>query len=539
LVEQAALLPHDGRVVVARFSHAGRHLATATTGGRLGLWDVATGDSLLSIKAHEQRINFVDFAPDDGSIVTASDDSRIGVFTPQGASWRKGGLVDSQYLTGHQRAVGVARFVPPGSRVVSASFDNTVRLWGLAGGTEIAVFQGHVDSVSSVEVSSDGHHILTGSVDGTARVWDLKQSPRVGVLRGHAGIIFEGSFDLAGSRVVTASQDNTARIWQVDSGAMLARLQGHSRWVRSARFSHRGDEVVTASDDGVVKVWRWLTEGGVSQQSLNAGNGRQVWAEFSRDDTRVVAVGRTEHSASLWSTESASEPIAWLRHGNHVNAARFSPDGSLIATASEDGTVRLWDARDGFSRAVLLGHTKNVDTVAFDAEGARLVSASEDGQALVWSVKEARRTATISHGSPVAWAHLSPSGQHVITGSMDGRAGLWLASDGSLLEWITDEPEEVIAGAFSHNGRWIVTTAGTMARLWRFDGRSVRKHLDLRDHTGAILAVHFSPDDKHILTVGADFEARLWPVLEDDDLRAALRTATLYCPGADNPVLSR
>jgi len=65
-----------------------------------------------------------------------------------------------------------AAFNPDGSHIVTASEDNTARIWDAASGTEIAVLRGHDSAVNSAAFSPDGSRIVTASNDKTARIWD-------------------------------------------------------------------------------------------------------------------------------------------------------------------------------------------------------------------------------------------------------------------------------------------------------------------------------------------------------------------------------
>jgi WD40 repeat protein len=57
--------------------------------------------------------------------------------------------------------------------VVSASEDQSVRLWDVANRQEVCRFLGHQGPVRCVAVSPDGNLCLSGSTDGTLRVWRL------------------------------------------------------------------------------------------------------------------------------------------------------------------------------------------------------------------------------------------------------------------------------------------------------------------------------------------------------------------------------
>lgn len=65
-----------------------------------------------------------------------------------------------------------AAFSPDGRRLLSASGDQTLRLWDAETGPEIRSFAGHQSAVASVAFSPDGQRLLSGSHDGTLRLWD-------------------------------------------------------------------------------------------------------------------------------------------------------------------------------------------------------------------------------------------------------------------------------------------------------------------------------------------------------------------------------
>ena len=98
-------------------------------------------------------------------------------------------IVEIAVLRGHDELVYSAAFSPDGSRIVTASFDKTARIWDAATGKEIAVLRGHEDDVNSAAFSPDGSRIVTASDDKTARIWDAASGKEIAVLRGHEGTV--------------------------------------------------------------------------------------------------------------------------------------------------------------------------------------------------------------------------------------------------------------------------------------------------------------------------------------------------------------
>ena len=88
-------------------------------------------------------------------------------------------------LSGHTAPVSSAAYSPDGKQIVTASWDQTARIWDAATGQEVRTLSGHTDAVNSAAYSPDGQPIVTASDDGTARIWDAATGRKLRTLSGH------------------------------------------------------------------------------------------------------------------------------------------------------------------------------------------------------------------------------------------------------------------------------------------------------------------------------------------------------------------
>ena len=80
--------------------------------------------------------------------------------------------------------------------------------------------------MTAVAWSADGTRVATASDDNTARVWDARTGQAVGAPLQHQGTVTAVAWSPDGTRVATASVDNTARVWDARTGqAVGAPLQ--------------------------------------------------------------------------------------------------------------------------------------------------------------------------------------------------------------------------------------------------------------------------------------------------------------------------
>jgi WD40 repeat protein len=129
-------------------------------------------------------------------------------------------------------------FSPDGHRIVSGSYDNTVRVWDADTGKPVGQpLTGHIMAVLSVAFSPDGKLIASGSMDNSVRLWDAVTGRPVGQpLPGHTAFVFSVVFSPDGTTIVSGGGDNTLRVWPTypdPASAMCAKLttnMSHKQW---------------------------------------------------------------------------------------------------------------------------------------------------------------------------------------------------------------------------------------------------------------------------------------------------------------------
>ena len=413
-------------------------------------------------------------------------------------------------LSGHTALVWRAVFSPDGQRILTASLDNTARLWD-ASGQPLATLSGHTALIWSAVFSPDGQRILTASLDNTARLWDASAQP-LATLTGHTAQVYSAVFSPDGQRILTASADNMARLWDT-TGQPLATLKGDMARVWSAVFSPDGQRILTASDNKTAQLWDTT---GQSLATFKGHTDAVRSAVFSPDGQRILTAS-ADNTARLW--DATGKLLVTLKgHGGAVYSAVFSPDGQHILTASGDNTARLWDAT-GKLLVTLTGHTARVWSAVFSPDGQRILTASDDGTARLWDTTGQFLTILKGHASVVYSAVFSPDGQRILTASGDNTARLWNAATGQPFTVLTGHSSTVNSAEFSPDGQRILTaSADNTAWLWDATGQILAT---LKGHTSYVYTAVFSPDGTRILTASWDGTARQYLVHSEDLRRAA------------------
>jgi WD40 repeat protein len=124
--EQQALRGDLGNVCGCASSPDGKVLAAAGADGRVGLWNVATGDPIRTWQASRYFLLTTAFSPDGRTLATTELDGPISLW--ETATGMRRGL-----LHGDQGFIDVVAFSPRGDRLYSGGHDGTVLAWDLTG----------------------------------------------------------------------------------------------------------------------------------------------------------------------------------------------------------------------------------------------------------------------------------------------------------------------------------------------------------------------------------------------------------------------
>jgi len=290
----------------------------------------------------------------------------------------------------------------------------------------------HERLVRSIQVHPDGRRVLTASFDGTVRVSWIDPAPdaMTFVLK-HRGAVMDACFSGDGQWILSASQDRTARIWDANSGLPKGPSFSHSTPVMLAVFGGDGRHAATASMDGVVTVWDSLS--GQRIISFPKADGPPAWIGFSPGgEVLATAFG---NQMLLWDWREARLALPPLEHDGKVWTGDFSSDGRLLAVGSRaKGAVLVWSAEDGKPVSPVLRHYREVNSVRFSPNGQSLLTASVDGTARVWKTSDWQELfPPLRHNAEVKAAIYNNDGSLIATASIDGSARIWDARTGSPL----------------------------------------------------------------------------------------------------------
>ncbi|WP_165228568.1 WD40 repeat domain-containing serine/threonine protein kinase [Aquisphaera insulae] len=423
------------------FDPTGRTVVAIAEGGKLHLWDWATGRARVLIPDDLDRsrsgVHF-GFSPDGRLLTTGATGNpggdqplllwdmksgrRLGalaygdhhlprdhLFTPDGRSvvlnlgrspqiWHFNPMPEPPQPAGHRDETWALAFSPDGSLLATGSDDEknpegvTIKLWDPATGRLVRAWDGGPGTVASLAFSPDGKTLASGHIEtgDNLRTWDVATGKPMQTHRGHMQRVRAVAFSPNGSMLAAAggqklspNEDWQVRVWEAATFRGLRSLTGHENTVHAIAFSPDGRTLASADSDGVVRTWDAATGSAPATRRGAAPIAGIAFAPGGRtlavaDESGVVTLLDPDGLAVRSTIRGATDRLLGLA---------YAPDGRSIATCGRSGVIRLWDALTGQELLVLKGHKAQVNAVAFSPDGSTLASCSHDGEVHLWRAR--------------------------------------------------------------------------------------------------------------------------------------------------------
>lgn len=499
------------------FSSDARLFASTARSGELGIvriWRIdhssGTAEPVGRPLVHDEEVVSITFNSNGTRIATASRDNTARLWDP---------------ITGetcgeamrHLEGVSVVTFSPDGTRVATGSFDGTARLWNAGNGRPVTEPLRHQGPVQTVAFGPDGSLLATGSLDGSVRVWNAVNGQLQGWPLLHLGDITGVSFSRDGRLLASASTGGSARVWNIAAAKPEAvRLLAHDSRVYSLAVSPKdGRFLLTGSGDGSVRLWNWDT--GELALGPWRQSGEVLSVALSRDDDVLACgpCGPARNKVELRNV-ATGEPIgAPLATRSVLQVLALSPNGKLLATGTANGTVQLWDTTSNRRHGRALQYSSGrpslaITALAFSSDGKLVACGSADRTVHIWDVDSMQsHCPPLWHDGPLDALAFSPDRKRLATVSRDLAIRFWDTVTGQSLPQ-TIRPRAVVqAMAFSPDGKLLATaSADGAARLWELDTGLLCG--EPFTHDAFATAVAFNPNGDWLATASFDKTARIW-----------------------------
>ena len=537
------------------FSPDGKRLAGACADRVVRVWEVSSGNELLSIKGHVGPfVTQVAFSPDGTRLASAGaapNNFRGGLQPDEVCVWDAS---NGNELHRFKEAGLSVAFSPDGKQFASYSLHRVgptaaylLRVWETVTGKVLfthSFLSGENDSRGTIVYSPDGKLIVTAQYD-KIKLWDAKTGEEVRVLSGQAAVF---AFSPDSAQIASGGHDETIRVWDVNTGQERRIYRGHQGPVNNLAFSPKDHLLASAGHDQTVRIWDTRQPQGARELPGIPKSARAV--ALSPDHKTVASISS---EGLFWDSVSLSDARTgkFIRSldksialpGARRDSLKFFPDGRRLAVARLAGVVEIWDTTSGRTTARLAGRADRIHCLEFSVNGQLMATygrpqatfardgihypdKGQDGTVRLWDVATGKQFSSLTIKRMIVKAlSFSPDGTRLAVVGVGapkgdlvqpGIAQVWDIASGEVALRLGGADGSahrlpVADVAFSPDGRRLATASWSeTVKIW--DAADGKELFRLRGHSSYIEGITFSPDGHRLASVGIDRLVKLWDV---------------------------
>jgi hypothetical protein len=250
-LEPLGILPFaEGQPVDVKFSRSGKLLVASggrgAKSGRIAVWDVLTGDRLMTVGEECDTILAADIRADQSQVAFGGPSRLVKIW-----STKTGDL--QHKIKKHTDWVTAVAFSPNGHLLATADRNGGISLWDPDNAQELFTLGGHKSAVTALSWRADAKVLASASEDGTVKLWETKEGKQVKSWTAHASGVLSVSYALDGG-FVTCGRDNAVTLWDA-AGGKARDLEPFCDLPLRAVFNPDGKRVFATDFAGHVAVW--------------------------------------------------------------------------------------------------------------------------------------------------------------------------------------------------------------------------------------------------------------------------------------------
>ena len=440
-----ALLDTARGTSAVAFAADSRWILTYTFVENLKVWDVQSGTCVTQIEIPDKQQCPRPVFSQDGQRITVASYERNGkIYT-----WcaHTGTQLNATEI-GETYGIYPFLFSPntkllAGRKRETDSDPESILVWQVETGEQIACFTGYSERMSNLCFSPDGKYLAAGSAEGTMRIWDI-ESGQLAITHTDYGDtqIFPYYSPEAGLIAAVISK-HEVEVWHIDRDEKIDTFE-HRGDSWHVCFSGDGSQLAVASPSEI-KIWTKGNNSGVPMLSTLHGHIPTMDTLVFSSDEKTLAAGFWRDNVLLWDVASrrSYRPDGEKLPGTSHNVYR-SPNGKIISINASGNNLNVQEVGKGEPIAELIGPERGLGRAkAFSPTGHRIASADKNDNIHIWERSGGeswKKRTTISNDEEFTYGLLasptglafSPDGKRLasISRSRDWKACLWDVDSG-------------------------------------------------------------------------------------------------------------
>lgn len=249
--------------------------------------------------------------------------------------------------------------------------------------SKIAHFTGHKGSIFSLCEGLHEHTFFSGADDGYVVEWNMDTKGDGRLLVQVNRPVYAMYLQVEKSRLLCGTASGNLHVIDLELRKEMRNIEAHTLGLFDIKAV--GDIVITAGGNGVVCIWDKETLVLLRALPVSDKSARVIAVH---PDGKEFAVGFSDYSIRVFSTETLQQVFDFQAHTNSVFALTYSPDGRFLYSGGRDVMLRSWNTHNAFEKNLdIPAHTLHINAISFSPSGEHFATVSMDKTLKIWNAR--------------------------------------------------------------------------------------------------------------------------------------------------------
>ncbi|OJJ16380.1 hypothetical protein BKI52_34390 [marine bacterium AO1-C] len=506
---------HNSHVTVLKFSKDGKRLYSGSY-REMKVWDVASkkllfeqNDKRKSYKdmLFKHNVNAIVFSPNNKIFATGSSRTSGGgdIYLWDARTFK---ILKHFDLTGTKSYATALMFGKNGKVLYNTGSFGMVLGWNIKTGKVESSFENAGQGYPCPCGFSPDKKYVYSACSSKWSIQDIQSGKSIYTLRkstfGYSSI----AFNITNQTFAVAAQDlkehYVINLYYAQTGRFIRSLKGYPGQITSVQFSHDNFKIASGNYQRPTRVWE-----------INGGGGFKNFAEgtyskrgditstvaFSNDDK--VLYNGIQGRIYAWKTKNG-QMIRRIMKGSHERRnIVLTPDGKTIL--HNNGSAQLWDSKTG--KAIKnLGRARTMTRSVAVSPLGDIFYAGGYKEIKRWDAKTLKELPALKPDGYIWEIAVSPDGKTLAT--RDYGVTIRDAATGNTIKRL--KGNDMRAPVFSPDGKLLAVAQGDNIHI--LNANNLNIIYTLKGHTDVVSTLHFSYDNRLLVSGGEDTSIKLWEI---------------------------
>jgi hypothetical protein len=255
------------------------------------------------------------------------------------------------------------------NKLITASVDNTIKIWDFESGNCLKTLVDHDNWVTSILLIPN-NKLVSGSVDKTIKIWDLDSYECLNTLTNESHIY--SLCLISDNQIASGGGNGSISIWNLDNLTRVKTFKAHENCL-SYMLLFDKTKLITCSSDKKIKIFNLETFKCI--RVLEGHTNSISYLELTKDSKLLSS--SIDKTVKLWQIETGEE-LKSIEFDFYVYCVKTLNE-DLIAVALGKGKIQIFNLSKMKQIKTIKAHSSTVFRLIYLSSNGNLLSSSNKG----------------------------------------------------------------------------------------------------------------------------------------------------------------